>query len=527
LAKQFTDYTASSFRPGRRDFLKAGTGVVAGAMLADTLPSRARADEPVKGGVLRIGLGSAGLKSSLNPFISTGDMDFAVAQSIFDRLTDFDPNGNLFNVLGDDFSFNSLGNVWTIRLTKGVVWHDGTPFSARDVVYSIKYILDPNNKADAYTNLAPLMDMNGVRALDDNTVEVTLQKPYALLPEVLGSKVMFLIKDGTVDFSHPIGTGPFKFVSWTQGERVTLARSGNYRKAGQPYLDGVDFIAINDPNARLNALAAAQVDAVAQVDGSLVPIIRANPALQLIQSKSAATTDQFMMCDMTPFTDVRVRQAFRFLVDRQQLVENALGGFGQIGNDLHCITDPDYATELPQRPHDPDMAKSLLKVAGYDSGLTVELYTSDAAPGMLASSTLIANQAKKIGVKVKLLVAPPDSYYAGPQFKKTPMCSSDWGQHTIESQIGQAYTRGAYWNEPDWTNDQFDVWVAKARTTFDPKLRKEYFFEAQKILYNQGGYIIWGFRDLLDAASTKVKGIVPSCQRNLGYYHFEAVYLST
>jgi peptide/nickel transport system substrate-binding protein len=526
VGKQFTGYTSSSLRPGRREFLKASSVVIAGTVFGETKTDRARAEEPMKGGTLRIGLGSAGLKSSLNPFISTGEMDFAVAQSIFDRLSDFDADGNLFNVLAEDFSHNSVGNVWTIKLKKGVVWHDGGPFSAQDVVYSIKYVLDPANKADGYTNLAPLMDMNGVRALDSDTVEVTLRRPYALLPDVLGSKVMFLIKDGAVDFSEPIGTGPFKFVRWNQGERVTLARSDNYRKAGQPYLDGLDFIAINDPNARLNALAAGQVDAVAQIDGSLVRIITANPTLQLIQSKSAATTDQFMMCNMAPFSDVRVRQAFRFLVDRRQLVENALDGFGRIGNDLHCITDPDYASELPQRPYDPDMAKSLLKRAGYDSNFTVELYTSDAAPGMLASSTLISNQAKKIGINVKLSVAPADSYYAGPKFKRTPMCSSDWGQHTIESQFGQAYARGAYWNEPDWTNDQFDVWVAKARTTFDPKMRKEYFVEAQKILYDQGGYIVWGFRDLLDAASAKVKGIVPSCQRNLGYYHFGSVYFS-
>ncbi|TGR60130.1 peptide ABC transporter substrate-binding protein, partial [bacterium M00.F.Ca.ET.194.01.1.1] len=94
-----------------------------------------------------------------------------------------------------------------------------------------------------------------------------LKQPYALLPQVLGSKVMFLVKDGTTDFEKPIGTGPFKFVSWSRGQRVTLARSDNYRTAGQPYLDGVEFIAINDPTARMNALVAGQVDAVAQLDG--------------------------------------------------------------------------------------------------------------------------------------------------------------------------------------------------------------------------------------------------------------------
>ena len=91
--------------------------------------------------------------------------------------------------------------------------------------------------------------------------------------------------------------------------------------------------------------------------------------------------------------------------------------------------------------------------------------------------------------------------------------------------FGQAYARGAYWNEPDWTNDAFDKWVSKARTTFDAAQRKDYLFEAQKIIWEDGGYIIWGFRDLLDAANVRVKGLAPSSQRNLGYYRFEGISL--
>lgn len=516
-----------SFRSNikRRDFLKTTISLGASAIIVNSLGLPARANEPVRGGVLRVGLGAAGTKSSLNPFISTGDMDFAVAQSIFDRLTDFDAEGKLYNSLAESIDHNEDGTVWKIRIKDGVIWHDGTPFTAQDVAYSLQYILTPENKADAYTNLSALMKASDIRAIDKTTVEVSLNHPYALLPQVLGSKVMFLIKDGTKDFTKPIGTGPFKFVDWSQGQHVALTRNERFREPGKPYLDGVEFIAINDPNARMNALIADQVDVVAQLDGNLARIVEANPTLALLRSPSAATTDQFMMVNQKPFTDVRVRQAFRLLVDREQLVANALAGYGRVGNDLHCITDPDYASSLPQRAHDPDQARSLLKQAGYDNDLTVELYTSDAAPGMLASSTLIANHAKQAGVTINLSVVPADSYYSGPKFKKTPMASSDWGPHTIESVFGQAYAPGAYWNEPDWTNEKFNEWVAKSRTTFDPTIRKDYLFEAQKIIWEDGGYIIWGFRDLLDATNVRVKGMVPSTQRNLGYYRFEGISL--
>lgn len=511
----------------RKDFLRGSLALGAFGLLTATGAGAAIGQAAKKGGVLRIGVGGSGAKSSLNPLTETGGgLDFAVSQSIFDRLTDFDKSGNLYNSLAEEFSHNSDGTIWKIKLRGGVLWHDGSPFTAADVVYTLKFVLDPNNKADAYSNLSPFMTPNGIRALDPTTVEITLTGPYALLPQILGSKVMLIVKDGTTDFDHPVGTGPFKFQSWERGQRVSLVKNESFRVSGQPYLDGVEFIAINDPMARLNSLVAGQVHAIAQLDGNLARVALANPAIKLLRSKSGATTDQFMMVNQEPFKDVRVRQAFRLMIDRQQLVDNALAGYGTIGNDLHCITDPDYAHEIPQREQDPDKAKHLLKAAGYDGNLSLPFYASDAAPGMLASATLIANQAKQVGVDLKLQVVQSESYYSGTNFKKLPFECSDWGQHTLESQIGQGYTRGAYWNEPDWTNDKFDEWVAKARTAFDPKQRREYYVEAQKILHEEGGYIIWGFRELLDAVSDKVVGIEPSNQRNLGYYRFEQVSLA-
>jgi len=504
-----------------------GGAALGAACVALSMAEKAAfAQEIRRGGTLRSGLGSAGAKSSLNPLVSTGDMDFAVSQAIYDRLTDFDAKGQLYNNLAEEFSHNHTGDVWKIKLRSGIVWHDGSPFNADDVVYTLQYALNPDTKADAYSSLQPFLRADEVKALDPTTVAITLTRPYALLPEILGSKVMSIIKNGTTSFDLPVGTGPFKFNSWERGQRVSLVRSDSFRQAGKPYLDGVEYIAINDATARMNALSAGQVDAIAQLDASLAGIISANPALKLLQSKSSATTDQYMMVNKKPFDDVRVRQAFRLMIDRKQLVGNALSGYGAIGNDLHCITDPDYATSLPQREYDPDQAKALLRKAGYDNELSVQFYAADAAPGMLSSATLIANQAKKIGVKLELVVVPPDSYYAGPNFKNTPIACSDWGQHTLESQFTQGYARNAYWNEPDWTNDAFDEWVSKARTTFKDEERRSYYAEAQEILWNEGAYIIWGFRDLLDATSSKVQGIEPSTQRNLGYYRFESVYFA-
>lgn len=492
--------------------------------------------QPKRGGTLRVGIRGAGSQSTLNPLIDVGEMDFAQGQAMFERLTDYDPNGRLYNSLAEEFSHNKSGNVWQVKLRKGITWHDGSPFSADDVVYTLKYQLNPNNKTDGYSNLATFLKPSGIRRIDAQTVELRLLKPYALLPGILGVKEMFVIKNGATPDKpsyKPIGTGPFMFKSWTRGQRTVMARNPNYHASelpylkhasGLPYVDSLEFIEIDDPTANLNALTSGQIDMFAGVDPEQVATVKTNSKLRLLLDRSSATTDFFMLMNSAPFTDVRVRQAFRLMVDRHELVQTVLLGYGVIGNDLHCLTDPDYAREIPQRPYDPQQAMSLLKQAGQES-LTVELYTATASAGMLSAATLLQAQAKKVGVTINLKVAPASNYYSGPDFKHIPLECSDWGQHTLDGQIAQSYTCGATWNEPGWCNQKFNTLVEKARHSFDPKVSREYFVDAQKLLWEEGGYIVWGFRDLLDAYSANVQGLVASSQRNLGYYRFEGVSL--
>jgi peptide/nickel transport system substrate-binding protein len=271
-------------------------------------------------------------------------------------------------------------------------------------------------------------------------------------------------------------------------------------------------------------LIGGQINALSQLDPSLVKQVQASPTLALLNATSGGTTCQFMRVGTAPFTDVRVRQAFRLMVDRHQLIESTLLGYGSLGNDLFSPNDPDYNHALPQRQYDPEQAKSLLKQAG-QPGLTVQLYTSSAAPAMLSSATLIASQAAKAGVNVQLQTVPASEYYSGPDFKRTGFESTQWGQHTLDSQLSQSFSPTAYWNEPGWSNAQFTNLVAVARRTFDPAKRREYLYEAQKIAWDQGGYIIWGFQNILDAYSTSVHGLVPSDQRDLGYYRFSQVHV--
>jgi peptide/nickel transport system substrate-binding protein len=157
--------------------------------------------------------------------------------------------------------------------------------------------------------------------------------------------------------------------------------------------------------------------------------------------------------------------------------------------------------------------------------LTVSLYTSDVETALLESSTLFVEQAKKAGVKVVLDQVPGDQYYTN-KYLKAAFAGSAWTARPLITQISQTLLSTAPYNETHWKNATFDKLVATARRTLDPGRRKELFVEAQRLLWGQGGYIIWGFRDYVDAYASKVNGLQRSVARPLGAYNFIHVHLT-
>lgn len=506
----------------RRTFL-LGAAAGGAALSLGGLPSALAQDAPPpkRGGRLRVGMFGGGASETLDPNLSNTDIDIARAHVLFERLVDFNPDGSLFNQLAEEFSPNADGSVWKIKLRSGILWHDGSPFTAQDVVYTLRYVLDPANKAQGGADIAFLKAEN-IRALDPLTVELTPDQPIAVLPTSLSSRALYIFKDGTKSFDAPIGTGPFAFKSFKRGERSLFIRNEHYWVADRPYLDELEIISINDPTTRLNALVGGQIDAMAYVDAKLIPTVKSNPAVKLLIADSGTYPGQVMQTDAFPFDDNRVRQAFRLMLNREELVNVALGGYGKIGNDLACPFDPDYASEFPQRAYDPDKAKFLIKEAGRE-GATVPLYTADVGQGMLESSILIAQYAAAVGINVTLDKAPAETYYTD-RFMKVPFQCTNWGQRPLDSQIAQAFNHGAPYNESHWERPDFDKLTNEARRTLDPKKRRELWVAAQKMLYDEGGYMIWGFPQLIDAHAANVHGFVPSSARALGWYTFTDVY---
>ena len=479
-----------------------------GSSSSSVTPSSA-ALSPTPGGRLRVGTAFGGPTDTLDPGKVVSAVDDYRAYNLFDALAYFDPQLNCKLLLAESMEPNSDATVWTIRLRSGVTWSDGKPLTAADVMYTLRR----NQKLQLvglYATLA--IDFTKLKQLDPLTIQVPLNTPRADFNFDLAD--ISIVQDGATSFTHPVGTGPFQFVSWTPGQTSLFKKNPNYFLTGQPYLDELEISTISDPSARLNALLAGQVDAIDQVTFASARQYKHTTKFQLLQSPSGSYIPFTMRCDAAPFNDVRVRQAMRLIPDRQALVNVAQFGFGQVGNDLAGMGEPDYNTQLPQRAQDLAQAKSLLKAAGHE-GLAITVNTSTVSPGMLESATAFAQQAQGAGVKVTINNIPAANYY-GPQYLKYVFGMSGWVALPVVEVMAGALAQGAPFNETHWNNKQFNSLYTQARATLDSAKRQEMLFEAQKILWNEGGYLIWGFLPYLDAVTNKVhtpptSAVLPLC----------------
>src|SRR5262245_41248464 len=367
------------------------------------------AGTPTPGGRLRMATPGAGAQEQVNPFAGTTPADVNRRLNIFDPLFRADsPEGNFEPYLAETAEPNADGTVWQIKLRAGVTTHNGKTLTADDAIWSIQQVgdVEAGNYGSPFGNF---MDLEtGLKKVDDLTFEMHLNQPVGDIGSIARDTSSIVAPmDWNADPAKPVGTGPFKFESFTPGERSLFSRNENYWVGeGKPYLDELEIISILDPAARANALIAGEVDAVENFDFLQAQQLQGNPAVTLLSAPSEWTIPFMTRFDMDPFKDNKVRQAFKFAIDRQATIDSAFFGFGDIGNDQFGKNGPPiyYNSELPQREYDPERAKSLLADAGFPDGLDVTLTLSPACgcQGPEGVNTLAAQafqqQAKAAGI---------------------------------------------------------------------------------------------------------------------------------
>lgn len=518
----------------RREVLQRAAAIGAAATVPAALATGAEAATPTpkRGGRLRVGLiGGGEARDNLDPHREGGSsqMSQAVRQLCYSKLTDQRPDGSYALQLAASIEPNQNATVWQIKLKRGVEFSDGSTLTADDVIYSLKRILDVNdpNMAAARGNI-DMIDPNGIKKVDKYTLTIKLLRPWSDMRAALGQRYISIVKKGAkppFEVGNFIGTGAFKLTSWTPGRHYTYAANRNYFETGKPYLDSLDIVGIPDSVARVNALVAGQVDAICSVPAAQVPVIR-RAGKKLIVNPGGSWTPIVMNTNAAPFTDRRVRQAMKLLIDRKQAIKSALGGYGDVGNDLFARRDPLYDSSIPQRAYDPEKARSLLRSAGaLDQQFT--LWATDAVADATPMALVFAQGAKKAGLKLTVEQAPSSTFWSQ-TWGVQPFTFSSWGYRPFFSQWVQSFVSFNA-QETKWNNSsqqQASRMVYRAAATSDTAKQKRLTSAAQELLWEDGGYIIPYFLQTLDAASPRVQGITPHVFPFLSWFRMWNFWLS-
>jgi peptide/nickel transport system substrate-binding protein len=526
--------TNSAKEISRRDLLAAGlfgsaalaTGALAGCGPSPSAPSNTSAvsTKPKRGGNLRVTLLGGGSADTLDAQKWVTYPDIARSCALYDPLVRCDALDGPQLWLAEEISpYKNSAKAWIVRVRSGVEFHNGKEVTADDVLYSFQRVLNPKNPLEGDTALAAV-DVASARKLDKYTVLFPMMFGYSSFVSQLYSSYASNIIPVGYDPSHPVGSGPFKLESFTPGVQSVFARNENYWLSPEPYVDTLTIIDGSDTASQINAMLASDTDAIGNIEPAAVAELLGRGGIKVLNAKTSAYTPITMRVDVAPFNDVRVRQAMRLLVDRQEIVDTAFDGYAVVGNDLFGVSDPDYDHSLV-RHQDVGQAKHLLKAAGHEN-LTTTLVTSPVANGLVTSAEVFAQQAKAAGVNV-LIQNVPYSTFFNSEYLQRPFSQDFWFPGFYLAMVAQETLKGAPYNETHWNNDEYASLYYQANATLDPNLIREIIHRMQEIDFNEGGLIIPTFNNNVDAYTAKLEGFQSYASAiPFGGCHFESVWFT-
>jgi peptide/nickel transport system substrate-binding protein len=488
-------------RISRRGLLR--TGAAAGVLAASGLPLFAQAK---RGGRLRAGLNGANTSDSWDGRTHSDLYMIASAQgAVFDSLTEVAADGLLIGELATDWEATPDAKTWTFNLRQGVTFHNGKPFGADDVIESLQLHVAEGAKSAAQPIVAAISEM---KKTGEHQVQFTLEAGNADFPYLMSDYHLLMYPAGQIEeaIAKGIGTGLYAVTSFEPGVRMTAKRvDSHYKGDSAGFFDEIEYIAINDSTARMNALMTGQVDVINRIDFKTEALLKANPMIRIQEVTGNQHYTFPMLTKVDPFTDVNVRRALKYGINRQELVDKILLGHGMAGNDTPIGPANQYFhSEMEPLTYDLDKAKFYLKQAGLTE-LNIDLNVSDAAfNGAVDAAQLYQASAKGAGININVVQEPADGYWSNVWLKK-PFCASYFsGRATEDWMFATAYEAGVPWNDSQWDQPRFQELLLTARAELDSNKRREMYFEMQQILRDDGGVIIPMFANYVQALSTKV-----------------------
>jgi len=447
-----------------------------------------------------LSIGVASETTSIDPHYQDLGPNNEIRGHIFDGLTERGPNQEILPALAESWAPTADPSVWEFKLRKGVVFHDGSPFTAADVVFSITRA--PNVPGAPSTFARLLREVEGAEAVDDHTVRIRTKGPFALLPNNLTSIGIVsarIGKDATpVSFNEgksAIGTGPYRYVSFAPGDRVELAAfPGHWGR--KPQWDKVTFRKLTNAGSRVATLLTGEIDVIAAVPTASIERLRSEPKVTLAQGVSNRII--FWSIDVAressphvtakdgspiknPLRDLRVRQAMEAAVDRAAIVERIMEGVAVPATQIVPEGFGGHSPNLPVPKPDLAKARRLMTEAGYANGFKLTIHTTnDRYVNDAKLAQTIAQFWSRIGIEVTVAALPVAVYFNQARNGEFSVAQVGWGNITGESSVvltSSLHSRSRD-NYGKWTSAAFDKLLDDATKQLDEPKRNAMLVEA-------------------------------------------------
>ena len=459
--------------------------------------------------------------TTTDPYDANDTLSQAMAKSFYEGLYGFDKDMKMIPVLAESYDVNKDGLVYTIKLKKGIKFHDGTDFKADAVKANFDRVTNPENKLKRYglySNIAK------TEVVDDYTARITLKTAFSAFINNLAhpSGVMIspaaIAKYGKDIASNPVGTGPFKFVEWNRTDFLKATKFDGYWHKGYPKVDTITWKPVIDSNSRAAVMQTGEAHFTYPVPYELAEVLKAKPGLELVAAPSIIVRYLSMNTQQKPFDNAKVRQAINYAINKDAVAKVAFGGYATPA-DAVVPAGVEFSIKTGLWPYDVAKAKQLMAEAGYPNGFETELWSAYNHTIAQKVTQVLQQQLAQIGVKVKITLleagqrvekveswpdpatAPVRLYYVG---WSASTGEADWALRPL---LGSESFPPRLFNTAYYKSDKVDNDIKGALLTTDHAAKAKFYRDAQETIFQDAPWAPLVIEKLLSAKNKKLSGV--------------------